>query len=91
MNIVLRAIRQIVIHHVADIGHINPAGCNICRDENPNLSPFKSVESTEALWQTSVSVNDGDAVTSLFKHLTKSINPTLCPSEYEDGPSFRSQ
>jgi len=66
MNIVLRAIRQIIIHHVADICHINPACCDIRRNENSDLPPFKSVESTEALWQTSVSVDDRDTVTGLF-------------------------
>src|SRR5437016_4087811 len=58
MNIVLRTIRQIVIHYVSDICHVNPAGCNIRRDENSDLSSFKSVESTEALGQTSVSLDD---------------------------------
>ena len=91
MNIVLRTIRQIVIHHVADICHVNPAGCDIRRDENSDLSSFKSIESTEALGQTSVSVDDRNAVTGLFKRLTESIDSILCPSEYEDGPSFRPQ
>jgi hypothetical protein len=76
---------------VADIGHVNPAGCDICRDKNSDLSSFKSVESTEALGQTSVSMDDRDAMTSLFKRLTESINPILCPSEYKDGPSFQRQ
>jgi hypothetical protein len=76
---------------MADVGHVNPASCDIRRDENSDLSSFKSVECTEALGQTSVSVDDRDAVTSLFKHLTKSINPTLCPSEYKDSPSFHRQ
>jgi hypothetical protein len=66
MNIVLRTIRQIVIHHVADIRHINPACCDIRCDENSDLSSFKSFESTEALWQTSVSVDHCDTVTGLF-------------------------
>lgn len=91
MNIVLRTIRQIVIHHVADICHINPSGCNVRRDENFDLSSLKSIESTEALGQTSVSVDDRDAMTSLFKRLAKSIDPALCPSEYEDSPAFRFQ
>jgi hypothetical protein len=59
---------------VADIGHVNPAGCDIRRDKNSDLSSFKSIESTEALGQTSVSVDDRDAVTSLFKRLTESID-----------------
>ena len=88
MNIVLRAIRQVVIHYVADICHVNPAGCDIRRDENSDLSSFKSVESTEALGQTAVSVDDRNAVTGLFKRLTESIDPILCPSEYEDCSSF---
>jgi hypothetical protein len=91
MNIVLRTIRQIVIHHMADICHVNPAGCDIRRDENSDLSSLKSVESTEALGQTAVSVDDRDAVAGLFKRLTESIDPILCPSEYEDGPSFHPQ
>jgi hypothetical protein len=66
MDIVLRAIRQIIIHHVADICHINPTCCDICRNENSDLPSFKSVESTEALWQTSVSVDDRDTVAGLF-------------------------
>jgi len=66
MDVIFRAIRQIVIHHVADIGHVNPAGCNIRRDENSDLSSFKSVKSTEALGQTSVPMDDRDAVTDLF-------------------------
>jgi len=55
---------------VADICHVNPAGCDIRRDENSDLSSFKSVESTEALGHTSVSVDDRNAVTGLFKRLT---------------------
>src|SRR4249919_2154179 len=88
MNIVLRTIRQIIIHHMADICHINPTSCDIRRDENSDLSSFKPVESTKALGQTSISVDDCDAVTGLFKRLTESIDPALCSSEYEDGPSF---
>jgi hypothetical protein len=76
---------------MANIGHVNPAGCDIRRDENSDLSSLKSLERTETLGQTSVSVNDGNAVTSLFKRLTKSIDPTLCPGKYEDGPSFHRQ
>jgi hypothetical protein len=91
MDIVLWTIRQIVIHHVTDICHVNATGCDIRRDKNPDLSSFKSVESAEALRQTSVSVDNRDTVTGLFKRLTKSIDPVLCPSEYEDGPSFRPQ
>jgi hypothetical protein len=91
MDIILRTIRQIVIHHMADIGHVNPAGCNIRRDENSDLSSPKSVEGTKALGETSVPVDDRDAMAGLFKRLTKSINSTLCPGKYKDGPSFHSQ
>jgi hypothetical protein len=52
VNIVLRTIRQIVIHHMTNIRHVNPAGCDIRRDENSDLPSFKSVECTEALGQT---------------------------------------
>jgi hypothetical protein len=52
VNIVLRTIRQIIIHHVPDIRHVNSAGCDIRRDENSDLPSFKSVECTEALGQT---------------------------------------
>jgi hypothetical protein len=91
MNVVLWTIRQIVIHHVTNIRDVNATSCDIRRDKNPDPSSFKSVESTEALGQTSVSVDDRNTVTGLFKRLTESINPILCPSEYEDGPSFRPQ
>jgi hypothetical protein len=91
MNIVLWTIRQIVIHHMANICHVNPACGDIRRDENSDLSSFKSVESTKALGQTSVSVDNRNAVTGLFNRLTESIDPILCPSEYEDGPTFRPQ
>jgi hypothetical protein len=91
MDIVFWRVRQIVIHHVADICHVNPAGCDIRRDENSDLPSLKSIESTEALGQSSVAVDDRNAVTGLFKRLTESIDPTLCPREYEDGPSFHSQ
>ena len=49
MNIILRTIRQIVIHHVTDICYVYSASCNIRRDKNPHLPSFKSVKSTEAL------------------------------------------
>jgi hypothetical protein len=49
MDIVLRTIWQIVIHHMADIRHVNPAGCDIRCDENSDLPSLKSVERTEAL------------------------------------------
>jgi hypothetical protein len=89
MDIVLRTTRQIVIHHVTDIRHINSAGCNIRRNKNSDLPSFKSVESTETLGQTSVSMDDGDTMPGLFNRSTESIDPTFCPSKYEDGPSFR--
>src|SRR5439155_26903330 len=91
LNILRRKIRQIVVDHVPDICHVNPAGCDIRRDKNSDLSSFKSVESAEALGQTSVSVDDRDAVAGLFKRLTESIDPILCPSEYENGPTFHCQ
>jgi hypothetical protein len=49
MDIVLRTIWQIVIHHMADIRHVNPAGSDIRRDENSDLPSLKSVERTKAL------------------------------------------
>jgi hypothetical protein len=49
MNIVFRTIRQIVIHHMADVRHIDPAGRDIRCDKNSDLPSFKSVQSTEAL------------------------------------------
>jgi hypothetical protein len=91
MDIVLWTIRQIVIHYVADIGYVNPTGCDIRRDENSDLPSLKPIESTEALGQTSVSMDDRNAVTGLFKCLAESINPALCPSKYEDSPPFRCQ
>src|SRR6185295_8582635 len=89
MDIVLRATRQIVIHHVADVRHINSSSSNIRRNENSDLPSFKSVKSTETLRQTSVSMDDRDTMPGLFKHLTESIDPTFCPSKYKDSSSFR--
>ena len=43
MDVVLRAIRQIVIHHVSDVRHVNAARRDIRRDENsirPALKAF---------------------------------------------------
>ena len=91
MDIVLWTIRQIVIHDVADIGYVNPAGCDIRRDENSDLPSLKPIESTEALGQTSVPMDDRNAVTGLFKCLAESIDPALCPSKYEDSAPFRCQ
>ena len=76
---------------VANIGYVNPAGCDIRRDENSDLPSFKSIQSTKALRQTSVSMNDRNTMTGLFKGLTESIHSTLCPSEYQDCPSFHRQ
>src|SRR5437868_7453934 len=91
MNIVLRTTRQIVIHHVADVRHINSSSSNIRRNENSDLPSFKSVKSAKTLRQTSVSMDDRDTMPGLFKRLTESIDPTFCPSKYEDSPSFRSK
>src|ERR1041384_5044241 len=87
--IVLRTTRQIVIHYMGNVRHINPTGCDIRRDENSDLPSFKSVESTKTLGQTSVSMNDCDTMPSLFNHLSEPIDPTFCSSKYEDSPSFR--
>ena len=87
MYIILRTIRQIIIHHVADTRHINPPGCNIRCDEDSDLSSFESVEGAEALRQTQVSMNDRDTVPGLFKRLAKPINPTFGPGKYQDSPA----
>jgi hypothetical protein len=76
---------------MADVRHVNPAGRDIRRDKNSDLSPLKSVESTEALRQSAVSVNDGNAMAGLLKRLTESINPTLRPREDENGPTLHPQ
>jgi hypothetical protein len=88
MDIVFRAVWHIIIDHVANIGYIYSPGSNIRRNKNSDLPSFKSVESAKALRQTSVSMNDRNTMTGLFKRLTESINPTLCPGEYQDCPSF---
>src|SRR4029078_7656126 len=89
MNIVLRTTRQIVIYHVADVRHINSSSRNIRRNENSDLPSFKSVKSTETLRQASSAMDDPDTMPGSFKRLPESIDPTFCPSKYEDSPSFR--
>jgi hypothetical protein len=74
---------------VADVRHINSSGSNIRRNENSDLPSFKSVKCTETLRQTSVSMDDRDTMPGPFKRLPESIDPTFCPSKYEDSPSFR--
>jgi hypothetical protein len=73
---------------MANISYINSPGRNIRRNKNSDLPAFKSVERAKTLGQTSVSMNDRNTMASLSKGLTESIDPTLCPSEYQDCPSF---
>src|SRR5438477_12031494 len=83
MNIVLRAIRQIVIHYMSDICHVNPAGCNIRRDENSDPSASKSVDSTDAVIQTSFYEDHRDAETDMLMCVTESNVLIRYRIEYE--------
>jgi hypothetical protein len=76
---------------MADIRHVNSAGCNVRRDENPHLPALKSVKRTEALRKRSISVDDRNAVTGLLQCLTESIDPALGPSKHEDRSPLNPQ
>src|SRR4030065_2471624 len=67
MDIILRGVRQIVIHHMADVRHVNPAGRDIGRDKNSDLPSLKSVKRTKSLWQRAVSMVDRKPVAGVLE------------------------
>lgn len=49
VDVIFWAIGQIKIDHMADIGHIDSACCNIGRDEYTKRPTLKAIKSTSAL------------------------------------------
>ena len=60
MDIVLRAMRQIEVDHMADVGDVDAPCGNVRRNEHSKGSTFKSVQSASSLGQAAIPVKDGD-------------------------------
>jgi hypothetical protein len=85
MDIIFRAMRQIEIDHVTDIGHIDTPCGNICRDEHAEDSAFKPIERTSTLRKTSIPVQDANTMSCTTEHTPHMICPMLGPGKDQHG------
>ena len=73
MNEVLRDLRKIIIDHVRDPFHVNPAGCDISRHQDPILSLLESTQRLVALVLAAVTV-DGSGLYAFLREFASAID-----------------
>ena len=77
VHVVFGMLRDIVVDHVADPGHVDAAGCDVGCDHDPVATGLESLEGLDALVLRAIGVEDshgkiigpeplGDAVRTVF-------------------------
>src|SRR5690348_15422948 len=58
MDVIFRAMRQIEVDHMTDIGHVDAPCGNVGRNEHSKGSALKPIQSASSLGQAAVAVKD---------------------------------
>ena len=85
MDIVLRAIRQIEVDDVTNVGDIDASSGNVRRHEHAKDTTLKAIQCTSTLRKTSIAMEDAYSVSRTAEHTSHMIRPMLGPGEDEDG------
>jgi len=56
VDVVLGVHRKVIIHHVRDAVHIDPAGCNVSRDQHAHGAGLEILQGAQALVLRTVGV-----------------------------------
>lgn len=85
MDVILRAMRQIEIDHVTNIGHVDAPCRNIRRDKYLEHSAPKALQRTTAFRQTTVAMQHANSMSRTTEHTTDMIGSMLGSGEDQDG------
>jgi hypothetical protein len=85
MDVIFRAMRQIEVDHVTDIGHVDTPRRNVRRDKYAKDSPLKAFQCATAFWQAAIAMQDANSMSRTIEHTADMIGPMLGPGEDQDG------
>jgi hypothetical protein len=91
VDVVLRAVRQVEVDHVADVRHVDAAGRNIGCHENSECPALESFQRRSPLRQAPVPVNHGHLVPGASQNTAELVGPMLRPGKDEHGVLVLSQ
>ena len=85
VHVILRTVWQIEIDHMADVSHVDAAGCDIRRDEHPEGAAFESFQCRSPLREAPVTVQYGYFMPDAADHASKAVSAMLRPGEDQHG------
>ena len=88
MYIALGDIWEIIVDYVAYTVHVDSARCNICGDQNPNLTCFESIQSTLPGTLALISVDGGSIYSGFSEDLGDAVGAVLRAREYDGALYF---
>src|SRR5438552_18706664 len=88
---VLRNLRKIIIRHVRDPFHVNPAGCDVGRHQHPIVSLLESAQRVVALVLAAVAVDCRALYASARELFREPVGAVLGAGEYQKGTLFLAQ
>src|SRR5689334_12050140 len=88
MHIILRAMRQIEVDHVPDVGHVDAPCRNIRRHQDLKHAPPKALQRTTAFRQTAIAMQDAHSMSRTTEQPADMIGSMLRPGEDQDAFRF---
>ena len=89
--IVLRALRQVEVDHVADVRHVDAAGRDVRRDQHAKRAALESFQRPSSLREAPVPMQDGDLVPGAPQYAAQPVRAMLRPCKDEHRAVFRPQ
>ena len=81
MDVILRAMRQIEVNHVPDVGHVDAACRDIRRNKDVKHSAPKALQRATAFGQTAIAMQDANSMSRTTEHTADMIGSMLRPGE----------
>jgi hypothetical protein len=85
MHVGLRFVRDVEVHDVADVLHVDPPSGNVRRDEHAKLPRPKRLEGANALTLAPVSVDDTRTNPAVLELAAKAVGPVFGSRKDEDA------
>src|SRR2546423_11717052 len=89
MDVVLRVHREIVVNHMRNPVHIDPARGNVRGHENADGAGFEIFQSTQPLVLGAIGMNGARGDAAAFKTAREPVRSVLGPGKNKDGIELR--
>ena len=84
MDIVLRTVRNVVVDHVADICHIDPAGGNVGRHQNTETTPSEALQRLAPLWKRQIAMKHRGVMAGPIQHFSHAVGSMFGSGKDQD-------